>query len=79
MGWGFGQIPGGFGTVGFVALAIVLSIVSQAGDLFESWIKRRYAVKDSSNLIPGHGGFMDRVDGLVFAAVPLALYVALTG
>jgi phosphatidate cytidylyltransferase len=49
-------------------IALVLSIASQCGDLFESWIKRRFKVKDSSHLIPGHGGVMDRVDGLVFAA-----------
>lgn len=55
-------------------LALVLSTVSQAGDLFESWIKRRFGVKDSSRIIPGHGGVMDRVDGLVAAA--MALYVA---
>ncbi|WP_337269771.1 phosphatidate cytidylyltransferase [Oryzifoliimicrobium ureilyticus] len=48
-------------------IALVLSIFSQAGDLFESFIKRRYGVKDSSHLIPGHGGVMDRVDGLIFA------------
>jgi phosphatidate cytidylyltransferase len=51
--------------VGIVALT--LSIASQIGDLFESFIKRRFGVKDSSKLIPGHGGVMDRVDGLVFA------------
>ena len=56
-------------------LSLFLSAVSQAGDLFESWVKRRYDKKDSSRLIPGHGGFMDRIDGLVFAAVPLALFV----
>lgn len=54
-------------------VALVLSIVSQAGDLFESWVKRRHGKKDSSHIIPGHGGVMDRVDGLVVAA--LALYL----
>ncbi len=50
-------------------IAILLSLSSQIGDLFESWIKRRFNVKDSSQLIPGHGGVMDRLDGVVFAAV----------
>lgn len=54
-------------------IAVVLSIVSQAGDLFESWAKRRNGKKDSGSLIPGHGGVMDRVDGLVAAAIALYL------
>ncbi|MFZ2099574.1 MAG: phosphatidate cytidylyltransferase [Oricola sp.] len=53
------------------ALAAILSVVSQVGDFFESWVKRRAGVKDSSRIIPGHGGVMDRVDGLVFAAIAL--------
>ncbi|TIW34428.1 MAG: phosphatidate cytidylyltransferase, partial [Mesorhizobium sp.] len=48
---------GNLGTLGLVALA--LSVVAQAGDLFESWVKRRHGQKDSGNLIPGHGGVMD--------------------
>jgi len=42
-----------------------MAIIAQVGDFFESWMKRRAGVKDSSNLIPGHGGFFDRVDGLL--------------
>jgi phosphatidate cytidylyltransferase len=56
-----------------------LSIVSQLGDLFESAVKRRFGVKDSSQLIPGHGGLMDRLDGFVAAVVVAAIFGLLRG
>ena len=60
-----------------VVIAAALAIVAQAGDLLESFVKRRLAVKDSGHLIPGHGGLFDRLDG-VLAAAPVAAVLALT-
>jgi len=57
----------------FAMLAVVLSLSAQAGDLFESFLKRRFGAKDSSHLIPGHGGLMDRLDGFVTASLAAAL------
>jgi phosphatidate cytidylyltransferase len=59
--------------VPLIAVGAALSIVSQLGDLFESAVKRRFGVKDSSHLIPGHGGLMDRLDGFVAAIVVAAV------
>lgn len=64
------------GVAAMLVVALALSIVSQIGDLFESSLKRRFAVKDSGSIIPGHGGVMDRVDGLVAAAFALYLFGA---
>lgn len=60
-------------------LGLATAAVAQAGDLFESWMKRRFGAKDSSNFIPGHGGLMDRLDGFIAAAVWAALLGALRG
>jgi phosphatidate cytidylyltransferase len=60
-------------------LGAALSVASQLGDLFESAVKRRFGVKDSSHIIPGHGGLMDRLDGFVAAIVLAALFGFLRG
>jgi phosphatidate cytidylyltransferase len=66
----FGQIGWGIFNIGaWCGLGLLLSVASQAGDLLESWIKRRFGAKDASTLIPGHGGFMDRLDGFWAAAL----------
>jgi phosphatidate cytidylyltransferase len=57
-----------------VGVAFLLSVASQAGDLFESAIKRRFGAKDAGWLIPGHGGVMDRLDGF-WAAVLVATVI----
>lgn len=71
------QAPAVLGPGLVLALSLAGSVVSQAGDLFESAIKRRFGAKDSSRLIPGHGGFLDRLDGywavLVLAGMLLFL------
>jgi len=53
----------------WAAIGLVLSVVAQGGDLLESWLKRRFGAKDASQLIPGHGGVMDRLDGFWAAAL----------
>jgi phosphatidate cytidylyltransferase len=67
---------GGFNLTAIGILALLLSVVSQAGDLFESFVKRRFGAKDASGLIPGHGGVMDRLDGF-WAACLIACLIGL--
>ncbi|MCG8509149.1 MAG: phosphatidate cytidylyltransferase [Rhodospirillales bacterium] len=62
-----------------VALSAGLAVVAQGGDLFESWVKRRIGVKDAGSIMPGHGGLLDRVDGLLAVAVVIAVIAALGG
>ena len=78
-------VAAGFSALGLgrllplLALAAALTVASQLGDLFESAVKRRFGVKDSSHIIPGHGGLLDRLDGYVFAIVVAALIGFLRG
>jgi phosphatidate cytidylyltransferase len=78
-------IAGGFALLGLgktaplLLLGAAFSIASQLGDLFESAVKRRFGVKDSSHIIPGHGGLLDRLDGFVAAIVLAAVFGFLRG
>jgi phosphatidate cytidylyltransferase len=70
---------GEFNKPAIAVLALVLSVLSQSGDLLESFIKRRFGAKDASTLIPGHGGVMDRLDGFWAAALAACLIGLLRG
>ena len=77
-GWGTAQLVGVSPVLPLVLVSAGLAIVEQFGDLAESVAKRRFGVKDSSGLIPGHGGLLDRLDGLL-AVVPAVALLTLIG
>lgn len=62
-------ISNGYSFLYFIFVSLLISVSSQIGDLLESFIKRKIGVKDSGNLIPGHGGLFDRVDGILPAII----------
>jgi len=63
----------------YVAACAGVSVLTQCGDMAESFLKRTFGVKDASDLIPGHGGALDRLDGLIFATVGVAVFVRIAG
>lgn len=73
------RLAGGLNWVALAMVALVLSALSQGGDLLESFVKRRFGAKDASHLIPGHGGVMDRLDGFWAAALAACLIGLLRG
>ncbi|MGF1610851.1 MAG: phosphatidate cytidylyltransferase [Kiloniellales bacterium] len=70
---------GGWSPAGIGGLSVLLALVAQTGDVLESAVKRHFGVKDASQLIPGHGGLMDRVDGLLAASLVVAFMTWLRG
>jgi phosphatidate cytidylyltransferase len=73
------SVAGGVALMPAAAVALALSVASQGGDLFESFVKRRFGVKDASHVIPGHGGLMDRLDGFIAASGVAALVGVMRG
>ncbi len=75
--WGYWSQGGGL--LAMMSLGAAAALLAQTGDLGISWIKRRCGVKDAGNLIPGHGGVLDRMDGFLITAPVLAVLLKLSG
>ena len=73
--WAGGRLP----LLHCITIAVILGMASQIGDLLESWLKRQFGVKDSGRSIPGHGGLLDRLDGMLTAAPTAAVVAVATG
>ncbi len=61
-------------SINFILFTLLISLVSQVGDLFISYLKRKAKIKDTGNFLPGHGGLLDRLDGIIFA-IPLGIKI----
>lgn len=70
--WGTGTWIG-IAPVYAILIGVSTGVLGQVGDLFESWLKRKAEIKDSGSLLPGHGGILDRIDSLLFTAIPTTL------
>ncbi|MEK9662524.1 MAG: CDP-archaeol synthase, partial [Alphaproteobacteria bacterium] len=72
-----GWLKGGEWGVAAFLVALAVALASVFGDLLESWVKRRFGAKDSGSIMPGHGGVLDRIDGILTATPVLAIIAAL--